>query len=349
MRLSLYILILGLGLQACGNSSPAPAGPGPANMDDLVKYIVTTESDRAIVTSHASPFGGQALKRTVINSADDLQRIGSVSKHARLAIRFSKTATPAQMRQFAQYGKQALKNPRNSAILGALLATGVVLGYELLEDESPNNINGIPLSPGTGVSYASIGQPTSKEEVIKGLKSFKIPKQTLDAVSAELSLATPDQQNAIARSLSLSRDEVKTATDAITKTFRPAISSEEARIDNVSFSRVFRNGQIYQNILISGQITNQTRTIVKASFYNAAGDPLKEANGTKAIEVQQELMGVISRQSFHVFPGNTPLTLSLPFGDLTASSAGNVYKCRVEVYHKNSGKLLAASAVQPIS
>lgn len=347
MRLPFYLLLTAALLQACGGGSGAPtvAPAGPVTMDDLARYIVTAESDKALVVNNASPFGNQAIRRTVISSADDLQRVGQISPNARLAIRFSKTATPAQMRQFAQYGKTALRNPRNAAVLGALLATGVVVGYELLEDEDSDTP--VPLSPqpGTAVAYADISQLASKEDIIKGLQTFKLPRKTLDAVSAELSLPAQTPGSSIAQSLTLSTDKLNT------KVFLPPVASPEARLQEVNFSRSFRDGTFYFNISIAGQITNQTRTIVKARFFDQAGNPLLSPgsdylNDSGQVEVRRELIGVISSNKFHQFPISKPLSLSLPINALPDSE--NI-KCRIEVQHKSSGKLLAASALLPIS
>jgi hypothetical protein len=310
-------------------------------MDDLARYIVTAESDKAIVASNASPFGNQAIKRTVIASADDLSRVGQISSNTQLAIRFSKSATPAQMRQFAQYGKTALRNPKNAAVLGALLATGIVVGYELLETEDSDQPAALRPQPGTGVAYADIGQLASKEEILSGLKTFKISQQTLDAVSAELSL--PARQPA--SSLTLSTDKVNT------KAFLPPVASAEARLQEVRFSRSFRDGTIYLNVSIAGQITNQTRTIVKARLFDPAGRPILNnssdyTNASGQVEARRELIGVISGNKFHQFSISKPLSLSLP---ITALPNPENIKCRVEVRHKSSGKLLAATALLPIS
>ncbi len=346
MRLPYSLLLTIFLLQACGGGgAPTVAPPGPVNMDDLARYIVTAESDKAIVASNASPFGNQAIKRTVIASADDLSRVGQISSNTQLAIRFSKSATPAQMRQFAQYGKTALRNPKNAAVLGALLATGIVVGYELLETEDSDQPAALRPQPGTGVAYADIGQLASKEEILSGLKTFKISQQTLDAVSAELSLPARQPAQGNASSLTLSTDKVNT------KAFLPPVASAEARLQEVRFSRSFRDGTIYLNVSIAGQITNQTRTIVKARFFDPAGRPILNnssdyTNASGQVEARRELIGVISGNKFHQFSISKPLSLSLP---ITALPNPENIKCRVEVRHKSSGKLLAATALLPIS
>lgn len=347
MRLPFLLLLTAFLLQACsgGGGAPTAAPPGPVNMDDLARYIVTAESDKAIVVNNASPFGNQAIRRTVISSADDLAQIGQISTNTQLAIRFSKNATPAQMRQLAQYGKTALRNPKNAAVLGALLATGIVAGYELLETEDNDQPATIIPQSGTGVAYADIGQLASKEEIISGLKNFKISQQILDAVSAELSLPASQSTQRTTQSLKLSTDKLNT------KAFLPPVASAEARLEEVNFSRSFRDGTVYLNISIAGQITNQTRTIVKARFFDPAGQPLLPprsdyTDDSGQAEVRRELIGVISGNKFHQFPISKPLSLSLP---ITALPNPENIKCRIEVWHKSSGKLLAASALIPIS
>lgn len=346
MRLPFYLLLTVLLLQACGGGGGAPtvAPPGPVNMDDLARYIVTAESDKAIVVNNASPFGNQAIRRTVISSTDDLAQIGQIRANSQLAIRFSKSATPAQMRQFAQYGKTALRNPRNAAILGALLATGVVVGYELLEDEDSDTPVSLSPQPGTAVAYADVSQLASKEDILKGLKTFKLSRKTLDAVSAELSLPTQKPSSSIAQSLTLSTKKLNT------KAFLPPVASAEARIQEVNFSRSFRGGDFYLNISIAGQITNQTRTVVKARFFDPDGHPSLNpgsdyTDDSGQVEVRRELIGVISGKKFHQFPISKPLSLSLPI--MALPNPKNT-RCRIEVRHKSSGKLLAASALLPI-
>ena len=51
---------------------------------------------------------------------------------------------------------------------------GIVVGYELLETEDSDQPAALRPQPGTGVAYADIGQLASKEEIISGLKNFKI-------------------------------------------------------------------------------------------------------------------------------------------------------------------------------
>jgi len=347
MRLPFFFLLTVFILQACGGSGGGPtvAPAGPVNLDDLARYIVTAESDKAIVVNNASPFGNQAIRRTVISSADDLAKIGQISTNTQLAIRFSKNATPAQMRQLAQYGKTALRNPKNAAVLGALLATGIVAGYELLETEEDAEPVPIIPQPGTGVAYADIGQLASKEEIISGLKTFKISQQILDAVSAELSLPASQSTQRTTQSLTLSTNKLNT------KAFLPPVSSAEAHIEKVNFSRSFRDGTVYLNISMTGQITNQTRTIVKARFFDPDGHPLLNpgsdyTDDSGQVEVRRALIGLISGKKFHQFPISKPLSLSLP---TTALPNPENTRCRIEVRHKSSGKLLAASATLPIS
>ncbi len=347
MRLPFFFLLTVFILQACGGSGGGPtvAPAGPVNLDDLARYIVTAESDKAIVVNNASPFGNQAIRRTVISSADDLAKIGQISTNTQLAIRFSKNATPAQMRQLAQYGKTALRNPKNAAVLGALLATGIVAGYELLETEEDAEPVPIIPQPGTGVAYADIGQLASKEEIISGLKTFKISQQILDAVSAELSLPASQSTQRTTQSLTLSTNKLNT------KAFLPPVSSAEAHIEKVNFSRSFRDGTVYLNISMTGQITNQTRTIVKARFFDPDGHPLLNpgsdyTDDSGQVEVRRALIGLISGKKFHQFPISKPLSLSLP---TTALPNPENTRCRIEVRHKSSGKLLAASALLPIS
>lgn len=354
MRQISLVLMLILTLLACGGGTgTAPVGIAPVNMDDLAKYIVTAESDKAIVVNNASPFGNQALRRTVITSADDFQRVGQISTNTRLAMRFSKSATPAQMQQFARYGKTALRNPRNAAILGALLATGVVVGYELLEEEPGGQAGAGTPQPGPGVAYADIGQLASKDEIIKSLKAYRIPKQTLDAVSEELSLPGQSWQNATSPSGNSTSRTIKASPGLSIKPFLPALSSAEARIAGVNFLHTFRNGKLQLDVSVMGKITNQTRTLVKARFFDPEGKPLKGSDpdltdDSGQIEASRELIGVISATKFHTFSAQTPLKLSLPAAALTVISDKGSPKCRVEVRQKSTGKLLAASAVLPI-
>lgn len=353
MRQSLNLLFIVLFLQACGGSGSGTVPAGPVNMDDLAKYIVTAESDKAMVVSKSSPFGSQAIRRTVINSADDLQRVGQVPANARLAIRFSKTATPAQMRQFAQYGKAALRNPRNTAILGALLATGIVVGYELLEEEAAGQPAPAPPQPNSGVVYTDISTLASNDEILKGLQTFQLPKQTLDAVSAELALPKQDDQNSIVQSLAISPEKTKAPPSLNTEAFLLPKSSPQASIEKVKCSRSLRNGQLYLDISITGQITNQTRTVVKARFFDTTGNPIPRADsntnhGTGQVEARRELIGVISNNKFHYFTSQQPLLLSLPTAAFPPDMDNKTVRCRIEVHHKHSGKLLAATATLPI-
>jgi|AntRauTorckE5430_2_1112549.scaffolds.fasta_scaffold10693_2 hypothetical protein len=347
------LLFIVLFLQACGGSGSGTVPAGPVNMDDLTKYIVKAESDKAIVVSKSSPFGSQAIRRTVINSADDLHLLGKVPANARLAIRFSKTATPAQMRQFAQYGKVALRNPRNTAILGALLATGIVKGYELLEEEAAGQSATAPPQPNSGIVYTDISTPASNDEILKGLKTFKLPKQTLDAVSAELALPKQDGQNTIVQSLVISSEKIKAAPSLNTKVFLLPKSSPQASIEKVKCSRSLRNGQLYLDIRITGQITNQTRTVVKAKFFDTTGNPIPRADlntthDSGQIEAERELIGVNSNNKFHYFTSQQPLLLSLPTAAFPPSMDNRTVRCRIEVHHKYSGKLLAATTTLPI-
>ena len=349
MRLPVFFLLTVFILQACGGSGGGPtvAPAGPVNMDDFARYIVTAESDKAIVASNASsPFGNQAIKRTIISSVDEVQQYGNIRVGKPTIFRFSSKATPAQIRQFAQYGKTALSNPKNAAVLTALLATGVVVGYELLETEDDAEPVPITPQPGTGVAYADISQLASKEDLLKGLKSYKIPKKMLKAVSEELSLPS---QGAVHESLKIPSNKTTLGTKPL---LLPA-SSEDAKIEGVSFSYSFgRDGKFYRKITITGQITNQTRTIVKARFYDQAGLPLRSADSKYSsdsgqLEITQVLLGVISGSRFHQYTSTRPLKLYLPDSAFPKSINSETVKCRVEVLHKNSGKLLAATL--PIS
>jgi hypothetical protein len=220
-----------------------------------------------------------------------------------------------------------------------------VVGYELLETEDDAEPVPITPQPGTGVAYADISQLASKEEILSGLKNFKISQQILDAVSAELSLPASQSTQRTTQSLTLSTNKLNT------KAFLPPVSSAEAHIEKVNFSRSFRDGDFYLNISMAGQITNQTRTIVKARFFDPDGHPLLNpgsdyTDDSGQVEVRRELIGLISGKKFHQFPISKPLSLSLP---TTALPNPENTRCRIEVRHKSSGKLLAASALLPIS
>lgn len=299
--------------------------------------LISAESDNALVFSKSSPFGQQAIKRTVISAQDDLLKLGQVSRNSKLAIQFSKSATPAQMRQIAQYGKTALHNPKSAAVLGALMGTGIVAGYILLEDET--QAPDLPPSEATpGVKTIPIGTLASNQEILQGLKTYKLPKSTLEAVSKELSLPTP-------------RAQAKTPLK--TQAFMLPASSQEARIDEVKFSWADGSHSGPLNILITGQITNQTRTIVKARFFDKDGNPVSSPdpdykNPEGQLEAERELIGAISSRQFHQFTPQRPLRLSVPDFAFPTTGDNKTIQCRVEVRHKYSGKLLAATAALPI-
>lgn len=328
--LSLLTLLL---LVACG-SGPAPPPP-PPTLDDLM--VISAESNQALVFNKSSPFGQQAIKRTVISSQDDLMRLGQIGPRSKLAIQFSKSATPAQMRQFAQYSKTALRNPRNAAVLGALLGTGVVASYILLDDEPDAPSLDTP-DPTRGVKTIPIQASASNQDLLEGLKTYKLPKATLDAVSSELRLTGT---------------ETPANNALIKKAFLLPKSSQEAKIENVQFSRSLKNNSIMLDINITGQITNRTRTLVKARFFDETRTPLLSPNSNYTnpqgqVEVERELIGVISRNKFHAYTQERPLTLSVPAAVVQSTGANPAVKCRIEVFHKSSGKLMAATAALPI-
>lgn len=316
-------------LWSCGNAPSYETGI--KTTDDLIHYIVSAESDEALVYQRSSPFGQQALRRTAVNSLDDLQKVGPISRNAKLAIQFSPKATQAQMQQIARYGKTALRNPRNTAVLGGLLATGAVVSYIILEEEGPGTP--APLPGSTGSNTIALGDTAPAEEVIAGLKQYQLPTTTLNAIAEELKvqpLKTKRLRNYRVAHFPYRSDKAAITATQFTLTNGP-------------------QGKAILTISVTGTFTAATELQVKARILDSQGKPVKNYKARHAaadgkVEVVKTLPAS-TLWKFHQYTADMPLTFTLPVSDFDPLGLSLGNRCRVEAYHPTEGLLAATGAL----
>ncbi len=321
-------IALSLCLLACGN---APIEEGIKTTDDLIEYLVAAESDEAVVYNKSSSFGQQALRRTTVNSLDELKKVGPVSSNAQLSIKYAPKATAAQMRQLAHYGKTALRNPRNLAVLSGMMATGLVVGYTIIENEEGDAPP--PLPRPSGSKTVRLGSALPADQLVVGLKQFKLPEQKLNAIAEELKIQ-PGQGREIFQVAHLP--------------YRSGL----AAIENTQFAFVKGlSGDALLQVRLAGKFSAAAPVQVKVKMLSSKGHPIKNgkaqnANADGAVEVSRTLQPSASRD-FHHFTPEAPLVFHLPVADFDPFGLELTSHCRIEA-RQPDGQLLAATGLLTI-